>query len=157
MFRIAIERPDQPQVIALIDALDAYQKPLYPAASHHGIDIDALRAPEVLFAVARDAKGEVCGCAAVVLMGGYGELKRMYVPPAARGRGLGAALLEFLEQQALANQRPVMRLETGNRQPEALRLYARAGYRERDPFGDYRPDPNSVFMEKTLCAVRNAS
>jgi putative acetyltransferase len=157
MFRIAIERPDQPEVIALIDALDAYQKPLYPAESHHGIDMDALRAPGVLFAVARDVAGRVCGCAAVVLMRDYGELKRMYVPPAARGRGLGAALLEFLERQSLANRRTVLRLETGNRQPEALRLYARAGYRERDPFGDYRPDPNSVFMEKSLCAARSAS
>ena len=156
MFRIAIERPDQPEVIALIDALDAYQKPLYPAESHHGIDMEALQAPGVLFAVARDVAGRVCGCAAVVLMRDYGELKRMYVPPAARGRGLGAALLEFLERQSLANQRTVLRLETGNRQPEALRLYARAGYRERDPFGDYRPDPNSVFMEKSLCAARSA-
>jgi putative acetyltransferase len=157
MFRIAIEPPDQPEIIALVDALDAYQKPLYPAESHHGIDLDALRAPGVLFAVARDSAGQACGCAAVVLRHDYGELKRMYVPPEARGRGLGAALLEFLEQQAIANRRPVLRLETGNRQPEALRLYARAGYRERDPFGDYRPDPNSVFMEKSLCAARGHS
>jgi len=157
MFRIAIEPADQPEIIALVDALDAYQKPLYPAESHHGIDMEALRAPGVLFAVARDALGRVCGCAAVVLKHEYGELKRMYVPPEARGRGLGAALLEFLEQQAIANRRSVLRLETGNRQPEALRLYARAGYRERDPFGDYRPDPNSVFMEKFLCAAHGHS
>jgi putative acetyltransferase len=157
MFRIAIERPDQPQVMALVDALDAYQKPLYPAASHHGIDMEALRAPGVLFAVARDAAGQACGCAALVLKGGYGELKRMYVPPEARGHGLGTALLQFLEQQAIANRRSVLRLETGNRQPEALRLYARAGYHEREPFGDYQPDPNSVFMEKTLCAASSVS
>lgn len=153
MIRIAIERPDQPEVVALIDALDAYQKPLYPAESHHGIDMAALTAPGVVFAVARDDAGQVCGCGAVVLMDGYGELKRMYVPPQSRGRGLGAALLEFLEGQALAHQRPLLRLETGNRQPEALRLYARAGYAERAPFGHYLPDPNSVFMEKTLCAA----
>ena len=151
--RIRIEHPDQPQVIALIDALDAYQKPLYPAESHHGIDMAALAAPAVLFAVARDAQGEACGCGAVVLMQGYGELKRMYVHPRTRGSGLGAALLEFLEEQALARGRAVLRLETGIHQPEALRLYARAGYREREPFGDYRPDPNSVFMEKSLCAA----
>lgn len=51
--RIALESPDQPEVIALIDAPDAYQIPLYPAESHHGIDIAALCRPEVLFAVAR--------------------------------------------------------------------------------------------------------
>jgi putative acetyltransferase len=117
----------------------------------------ALTSPGVVFAVARDASGRVCGCGAVVLMNGYAELKRMYVPPEFRGRGLGAALLEFLEAQALAHERPLLRLETGIRQPEALRLYARAGYAERAPFGDYLPDPNSVFMEKTLCAARRTT
>lgn len=154
--RIAIEHPEQPEIIALIDALDAFQKPLYPAGSHHGIDLAALAAPGVLFAVARDAAGKACGCGAVVLLSGYGELKRMYVPPEARGRGLGAALLAFLEQQALANQRSVLRLETGIRQPDALRLYARAGYVQRGPFGQYRSDPNSVFMEKSLCGASSA-
>lgn len=151
--RIRVEHPDQPQVIALIDALDAWQKPLYPAESHHGIDLAALSAPEVVFAVARDAAGDACGCGAVVLKDGYGELKRMYVHPRARGSGLGAALLEYLEQQALARGRDLLRLETGIRQPEALRLYARAGYQQREPFGEYWPDPNSVFMEKSLCAA----
>jgi putative acetyltransferase len=41
-------------------------------------------------------------------------------------------------------------LETGIYQPEALGLYERAGYVRRDPFGDYAPDPMSVFMQKTL-------
>jgi putative acetyltransferase len=83
-------------------------------------------------------------------MNGYGELKRMYVPPESRGKGLGAALLGFLEQQAVAHDCRLLRLETGIRQPDALRLYARAGYVECAPFGEYRPDPNSVFMEKFL-------
>jgi putative acetyltransferase len=151
--RIALERPDQPEIIALIDELDAFQKPLYPPESHHGIDMSALTAPGVLFAVARDEHGRACGCGAVVLMADHGELKRMFVPPARRGRGLGGALLRFLEAQAVAHGRAVLRLETGNRQVHALRLYARAGYAERGPFGDYLPDPNSVFMEKRLCAA----
>ena len=50
---IALESPDQPEVIALIDELDAYQKPLYPPESHHGIDLAALSRTNVLFAVAR--------------------------------------------------------------------------------------------------------
>ena len=153
---IALERPDTPEVIALIDALDAFQKPLYPAHSHHGIDLNALSASGVVFAVARDELGHACGCGAVVLMQGYAEVKRMYVPPATRGRGVGAALLRFLEEQALANDCALLRLETGIRQPEALRLYGRAGFVERDPFGAYLPDPNSVFMEKVLCAATPA-
>jgi putative acetyltransferase len=151
--RIALERPDQPEVIALIEALDDFQKPLYPPESHHGIDLAALTAPGVLFAVARDDRGCACGCGAVVLMADHGELKRMFVPPEQRGRGVGGGLLRFLEAQALAHGRAVLRLETGYRQEAALRLYARAGFAERGPFGDYLPDPNSVFMEKRLCAA----
>ena len=53
--RIELESPDQPDVLALIEDLDAYQKPLYPIESFHGIDLEALSRPDVLFAVARGA------------------------------------------------------------------------------------------------------
>ena len=56
--RIALEPANQPEVVALIDALDAYQIPLYPPESHHGIDLAALSQPHVLFAVALDRRGE---------------------------------------------------------------------------------------------------
>lgn len=147
---IRLETPDQPEVTALIDALDAYQKPLYPAQSHHGIDVASLAAPGVLFAVFRDAAGRARGCGAVVPQAGYGELKRMYVEPALRGRGAGRALLAFLENAAAARGCRLLRLETGVHQPEALRLYQRAGYVFRGPFGDYRPDPHSHYLEKQL-------
>jgi putative acetyltransferase len=155
--RIALEHPDQPAIIALIDALDAFQKPLYPAHSHHGIDMAALTAPGVLFAVARDELGRVRGCAALVIEPEFGELKRMYVPPESRGRGLGAALLAFLEAQARTRGCGLLRLETGIRQPEAIRLYERAGYVQRGPFAAYLADPNSVFMEKALCDANSAA
>jgi len=51
---ISLERLDQSDVLALIDALDAYQKPLYPAVSHHGLESAAFAQPHVLFAVARN-------------------------------------------------------------------------------------------------------
>src|SRR4051812_31875346 len=94
---IAIESPNQPDVIRLIEELDAYQVPLYPLASHHGPDIAALCDPNVVFAVARSASGRIVGCGAVVLSEEYGELKRMYVHPGSRGQGIGKALLAFLE------------------------------------------------------------
>jgi len=149
MVRVAIERPDQPEALSLIDELDAYQKPLYPAESHHGIDIGALLQPNVVFAMARDGH-TAAGCGAVVLEEGWAELKRMYVRPALRGRGVAQAILAFLEAQAAGRGIALVRLETGYLQPEALRLYERAGYSRRGPFGSYRPDPNSVFMEKRL-------
>jgi putative acetyltransferase len=77
MVRVAVERPDQPEVVRLIDELDAYQKPLYPAESHHGIDMDALLRPEVIFAVARDSAARAVGFGAIVLKRDLGELKRI--------------------------------------------------------------------------------
>lgn len=114
------------------------------------MDVDVLRQPDVLFAVAREGQ-RVVGCGAVILQQGYGELKRMYVPPTMRGRGLGRGLLEFLERQALDRGCKVLRLETGIHQPEAQRLYERAGFTRRSPFGSYIEDPHSVYMEKQLC------
>ncbi|WP_321576197.1 MULTISPECIES: GNAT family N-acetyltransferase [Ramlibacter] len=148
--RIALERPDQPEVLALVDALDAYQKPLYPAESFHGIDLPTMLRPNVLFAVVRDATGAALGCGAAVLQEGFAELKRMYVRPEARGRGAALRVIAFLEQELVARGVHLVRLETGTLQPEALGLYARCGFVRRGPFGGYGPDPLSVFMEKTL-------
>lgn len=148
--QLSLERPDQPEVVALIDALDAYQKPLYPPESHHGIDLQALSRPEVLFAVMRSADAQAVGIGALVLdADGSGELKRMYVLPAWRGGGRAKALLAFLERSGAERGCRCIRLETGIHQHQALAFYAAAGYVRRGPFGSYGPDPLSVFMEKT--------
>ena len=81
---------------------------------------------------------------------GYGEIKRMFVADAARGHGIGRRLLAAIESEARNFGLSVLRLETGIRQPAAIGLYRSCGYREVAPFGDYGPDPLSVFMEKTL-------
>jgi putative acetyltransferase len=145
--RIALERPDQPDVVALIDELDAYQKPLYPPESHHGIDIAALLQPNVLFAVVR-VEAVAIGCGAVVLTPEYGEIKRMYLSNAHRGQGIARLLLEFLETQAAILGCRRYALETGIHQLAAIALYERAGYVRCGPFGSYAPDPLSVFMFK---------
>jgi putative acetyltransferase len=74
----------------------------------------------------------------------------MFVAPAARGLKLGRRLLERIEAIASANGERLLRLETGTKQLEALGLYRSAGYVEIGPFGAYRPDPLSLFMEKSL-------
>ncbi len=145
---IAIESPNQPDVIRLIEELDAYQVPLYPLESHHGIDIADLCEAKVVFAVARSSDGQAVGCGAVVLSKEYGELKRMYVHPGSRGQGIGKALLAFLESQASAAGLTAFKLETGSKQTQAIDFYSRSGYVECAPFGDYTEDPNSVFMSK---------
>ncbi|HEX6705189.1 MAG TPA: GNAT family N-acetyltransferase [Albitalea sp.] len=153
---IAIESPDQPEVRALIDALDAYQRALYPAESNHLVDISALLQPNVRFAVARDAQRRALGCGAVLLDAGAGELKRMFVDPAQRGRGVARRLHAFLESEAARAGATELRLETGIHQPEALALYEGLGYRRCGPFAGYVEDPLSVFMHKPLAACASA-
>jgi putative acetyltransferase len=148
--RIDRESPRQPEVRALIQALDAYVTALYPADSNHLLDTDALAAPDVWFFVARVGE-RVAGCGALrVDASGYGEVKRMYIDPVARGLKIGRAILDRLESEARARSLSCLRLETGVSQPEALGLYRSAGYREIPAFGAYAPDPLSVFMEKRL-------
>jgi putative acetyltransferase len=147
---INTETPDQPEVRAMLEKLDAYCAALYPAESNHLMDIASLTQGDVLFLVARDVGGRAVGCAALVNRGGYGEVKRMYVDEAGRGRGTGRQLLEQLVMFARMSGLQVLRLETGIHQPEAIGLYERSGFVRIDPFGDYQPDPLSLFMEKTL-------
>ena len=149
---VALESPDQAEVIALIAELDAYQDTLYPPESRHLLDLASLKQPNVLFAVARGSDGEAIGCAAIVLSPSFGELKRMYVSPAGRAKGVARKLLALLESRANASGCMLVMLETGPYQPEALALYASAGYERRGPYGDYTNDPLSVFMEKRLAA-----
>ena len=147
---IALESPRQPEVAQLIQELDAYQESLYPPESNHLLDIDALATPSIRFFVAR-CDGVVVGCGALRLdASGYGEIKRMFVRPDARGTGLGRLILGRLEQEARHEGLGCVRLETGIHQAAARKVYRAAGYVEREPFGDYGLDPLSVFMEKQL-------
>jgi len=146
---IKLENPNQPEVVALIDLLDAYQLSLYPPESVYALDMNSLLQPNVLFAVARNIDGTAVGCGAIVVTPEYGELKRMFVHPSARGQGVAQRLLGMLETEALARGCRQFMLETGPSQPEAIGLYERLGYRVRGPYGDYRDDPLSVFMEKS--------
>lgn len=147
--KISIESPNQPDVMALIEALDAYQVPLYPTESHHGIDMHSLSLPNVLFAVIRGLDKKAIGCGAIVLNAEYGEIKRMFVLPEYRGKGLANKLLEFLELKTIEQGCFTFTLETGTKQPEAIGFYKKVGYEYCEPFGEYLPDPNSIFMCKT--------
>lgn len=142
----------QADAIALITELDAYQAALYPPESHHALDLGSVPAQRLLFVIARDDAGCAVGCGAVVLSAAYGKLKRMYVRPRARGAGMAKNILQTLEAAALASGCPLLKLESGPSQPEALALYARRGYQRCGPFGTYTDDPLSVFMQKTLAA-----
>jgi GNAT superfamily N-acetyltransferase len=78
------------------------------------------------------------------------EVKRMYVAPAARGRGLARAVLAHLEDSAAAAGYEALVLETGIRQPEAIALYESAGYVQVPGFGYYRDSPLSRCFAKRV-------
>ena len=147
---ITIADPADRPVRALVEELDQYLLPLYPAESNHLLDIEMLRQPEMRFFAA--FRGED-----VIAIGGcwlhedYAEVKRIYVTPAARGLGLAKQIMQRIEEEAVISGRMIARLETGIHQPESLGLYRRLGFVECGAFGDYpADDPNSVFMEKRL-------
>ncbi|GAO09645.1 GNAT family N-acetyltransferase [Streptomyces lydicamycinicus] len=83
---------------------------------------------------------------------GDAEIKRMFVLPEARGRGLARRILAALEADARAAGRSRMVLETGTKQPEALELYASSGYVMVEKFGLYRTYEESRCMAKALVA-----
>lgn len=148
--RVSLEPPHQPDVIALVAALDAYQDTLYPAEARYALDLASLSQPHVLFAVARDTDGTAMGCGAVVLYSTFGEVKRMFVRPEARGFGTARQIIQALESTAFARGCRTLMLETGPYQAEALAFYAKQGYVRCGPFGNYAEHPLSVFMCRHL-------
>jgi putative acetyltransferase len=147
---ITQESPNQPDVIAMLEKLDAYFGALYPAESNHLMDVASLMHPDVVFLVARDQHGAAAGCGAYVDRGGYGEVKRMYVDASLRGHGTGGKLLAGVIQRATDAGLSSLKLECGVSQPEAISLYQRDGFTLCAPFGDYQSDPLSLFMERPL-------
>ncbi len=141
--------PLGPAALEMIDGSEREQAALYPAHLRTALDPRALVAQEVRFFVAME--GEVpLGCGGFGIYDGYAELKRIYVAPAARGKGVSDAIMRACEAAALAEGQTLMRLETGEATPAAIRLYERHGYARTGPFGAYAENGSSVFMAKAL-------
>lgn len=134
---------------ALLRASHAFLANRYPPEYMFALSIDDLCAPTITFFVAT-LNGTASGCIALAAKDGYGEVKSMFVAEAARGAGVGGALVGALESAARAQGLPLLRLETGDDLHAAHRLYRRHGFSLCGPFGDYREGPHSVFMEKRL-------
>lgn len=134
----------------LMAALDADLGRRYPGHPTHGLRERDLEHPDTMFIVAR-VEDRAVGCGSARRLGpGVAEIKRMYVRPGYRGRGLARRILEALEAELRDQGITVIRLETGSRQPEALGLYCSAGYEEIAAFGEYVGDPLSRCFEKRL-------
>ncbi|MDX1820864.1 MAG: GNAT family N-acetyltransferase [Paracoccaceae bacterium] len=141
--------PREPGALALLKASHALMESLFPPEDNHYLSVDALRVPEIRFFVAEDGE-DVLGTIALARKDGYGEVKSMFVDPAARGRGVARALLRHVEGVAREMGVPVLRLETGNLLEAAIALYTAQGFRPCGAFGDYAVNGTSVFMEKPL-------
>lgn len=141
-------------VRALVGELEADLAAGYPPEQRHGLALDAIFQPHIRFFVARRG-GAPVGCGGVAMFPGFAEVKRMYVRPDARGRGVAEAVMAALEAAARASGQTVLRLETGDKQDAALRFYRRVGFHDCGVFGTYADKPphtiaTSVFLEKFL-------
>lgn len=134
----------------LVAELDAYANEVYAPEFNHLTPVEKFLEEGCAFFIAR-ANGKAVGCAALLPLGnGVSELKRMWVRPEARGQGASAILIDAVEAQARARGDRTMVLETAGEFRPAIRLYERAGYRARGPFGDYPDNGVSLFYEKRL-------
>jgi GNAT superfamily N-acetyltransferase len=151
---IDVRREDilSPVVQRLISALNAELDARYPeeGANHFRLDPEEVADGRGAFLVAY-LGGTPVGCGAVRRIDpAVAEIKRMYVAPEARGRGVGRQVLLVLEAEARRLGATRLVLETGPRQPEALALYSRAGFAEIPNFGEYIGCEFSVCMAKQL-------
>jgi GNAT superfamily N-acetyltransferase len=144
---------DGPVATALCAALEAELVARYDNADaclspHRVADYTATRGA---FLVAR-LEGEPVGCGGLrpAELDGVGEVKRMYVVPRARGRGIGAQVLDRLTDSARELGYARLVLETGKPQPEAIALYDRAGWLRIPPYGRYRDSPLKVCFGREL-------
>ena len=142
------------EVRALVGELETVLAAEYPPEQRHGLSLDAIFQPHVRFFLAR-LRGAAVGCGGVAFFSDYAEVKRMYVRDSARGQGVADAILARIEAEVRSAGLSLLRLETGERQVAAMRLYARAGFRECPAFGAYASMAppaiaTSVFFAKRI-------
>jgi len=143
-----------PEVHALVDELEAELSGPYAPEQRHGLSVERIFQPNIVFFIAR-LDGEAVGCGGIAFEDGFAELKRMYVQSAVRGKGVVQALLVRLEAEALARGYRRLTLETGDVLHAAQRVYERAGFTRCTAFGSYlklapHTIAHSLFFEKHI-------
>jgi putative acetyltransferase len=150
--RIELDDLSRPEVQALLREHLGNMRELSPPGSVHALDLDGLRQPGIRFWTVWD-DDVLLGCGALKELGpAHGEVKSMRTPQSLRRRGAGRAILTHIIGEARACGYRRLSLETGSFPAfePARGLYATFGFRYCGPFGDYREDPNSVFMTLEL-------
>ncbi|WP_374407949.1 GNAT family N-acetyltransferase [Pelagerythrobacter sp.] len=151
-YAIARESPGQDDVLALLRLHLEEMHGWSPPGTVHALPVERLRDPAVAFFTAREGSTLAAIGALKELDAERGELKSMRAAPAYRGRGAGEAILLHLIAEARGRGYRWIGLETGRPAPfaPAARLYAKHGFAECPPFGDYVSDEFSLCMGKYL-------
>lgn len=151
-FRIVEDDLSGAEIAALLRLHLDEMRAWSPPESVHAMPIERLRAPDVTFYSAW-ADGDLAACGAIKQLDpAHGELKSMRAAPLFRGKGAGKAMLLHLMEVARQRGYSRLSLETGRPDPflPARRLYESHGFVECPPFADYRADPFSICMTRTL-------
>ncbi len=143
--------PKQNQLaLTLIKELNEELLSRYPSSSVHELDLDKIDNKNGIFILgAIEQKAIACGAVSKI-ENNVGEIKRVYVIKEARRKGIAKLLMAKLEAEAIKLGLNKLKLETGERQPESLGLYAALGYEKIGNFGEYIGDPHSICLEKEL-------
>jgi putative acetyltransferase len=141
-----------PEIAAFLEEHLENMRAVSPPESKHALDLEALRKPDVTFWTVWDGDLLVGSGALKELEPTHGEIKSMRTAVAYRGRGVASAMLRHILDEAAKRGYLRLSLETGSGDffAPARALYAGFGFEVCPPFGDYKPDPNSYFMTKSL-------
>jgi putative acetyltransferase len=155
---IAAESPLQDDIRELVRQLNAYLHSLTPPEFCFHMTVEQMADAATTLFVARDEAGRAVGMGALRREDDrVGEVKRMYTLPEWRGRHVGSGILDRVIATAEAENFARLVLETGDRHPEAWRLYESRGFTRCGPVLDYPDSPWSVFYEKALATGRAAA
>jgi putative acetyltransferase len=141
-----------PEIIALLQEHLRCMEEVSPPESCHVLDLDKLRKPEITFWTIWSG-ADLAGCGALKQLDSHhGEVKSMRTARAFLRRGVASEILRHIINEAKNRNYHRLSLETGAMEyfRPAHKLYASFGFTRCEPFGTYRPDPNSVFMTKEL-------
>jgi putative acetyltransferase len=149
---IVVDDLSSPQIAEFLHEHVQQMRAITPLESKHALDLDGLRKPEITFWSVRDGEA-VVGCGAVKRIGaGHAELKSMRTSSARKRSGIASLLLRHILTEVKGMGITRLSLETGAAEffLPARRLYEKFGFGYCEPFADYQPDPNSVFMTRLL-------
>lgn len=150
--RVVEGQLSDPEVIALLEEHLQSMADHSPPQSVHALDIEGLSAPDVTFWSFWD-DGSLLGCGALRQLGATeGEIKSMRTATAHLRKGVGAAILQHIIDEARRRGYLRLNLETGSGPAfaAALELYRKFGFTDCGPFATYREDPFSRFMTLAL-------